>query len=660
MKKFFVFMMALCCSAVMFAGGGIFEAWLTYGVNGEAVAAHQVNADEVNLGIVNGFQIDSFFVKVWQEGGENFDPVKVGYKLDGGEVQELELKWKSDLSDKDREWAGELKKDFVAELEDGDHSLEMWFHGTLHNGENTNEVYMNNDGKNYKFNFTKGTPPEKVTSWAVIGSFNDWASGFALEKSEDAAWSTLIPVEANHPYEFKIIRIVAQGEKKDTTWFGLPEAGHVMTYASCSNWLVYETIANEDKNAANVGLMSTLAGDYAFFVDVEHKSESEELAPSISVNIPEPAPDTREKREVVLVPGDLKSSNPTMLVHAFTLGKEPFSATMTVKKEGEDTICYTAQVPQELDSLIFVRAATEVNVWEDLNWGEGGNVWNQTEDLKIECDTARFVDWVYDTKYFKVCWCDNCEKPIPEGAILFKSKAFDYAANMPFEKGIGEEYSIKVTYDKVQLDEFIIVTSEKLYKIAADAENMHRENCTDWTLVEDGENTKDVVINIDVPGDYTYIWKPAELKISVIYPEFKLLGDEYFIKLPFAEDPSGDWIWHDMEKDADTNLWSYSATWQDGGANIGLGKDDSSPSKYFDEASIDFGANITKPAVGTECKYIWNPDEQKLSVDYEKGEGIENVVYELDLNAPMFNILGVEVDNTFHGIVIQNGHKFIR
>ena len=37
MKKFFVFVMALCCSAVMFAGGDIFEAWVTYSVNDDAM-----------------------------------------------------------------------------------------------------------------------------------------------------------------------------------------------------------------------------------------------------------------------------------------------------------------------------------------------------------------------------------------------------------------------------------------------------------------------------------------------------------------------------------------------------------------------------------------------------------------------------------------------
>ena len=650
MKKVLLFAMALCCSAVMFAGGDIFEAWVTYSVNDEALDAHFVGknteeAPDVNLGTVSKFFIDSFFVKVWQDNGDHFDKVYAHYRYGSeGAIQNVEMKWKRDLEENNREWGGEVKLDIADPCVDGDHSLEVWFSGELNPNEQAK--YLSNNNKNYKFNFTKGTPAPKV--WSIIGNFNDWKSGYEMEEDENGSLNVQIPVEAKSNYEFKIIS--ASG--KDTVWYGLPSEGNVMKYGSSTDWKAFKT--KGDENKWNVGLRTTEAGNYTFSVDKSKQAEGEL---SFSVAIPEPAPDTREKREIVFVPGGVKSNNPAMFVHAFTKGKESFHAKMDVKKEGEDTVCYTAQIPKELDSLIFVRAATEVVDWDNINWGEGGNVWNQTEDQKIECDTASFVDWVYETKYFKVCWCGDCEKPIPAGAILFKSKAFNYAANMPFEKGEGDEYRIKVTYEKAQVDEFIIVTSEKLYKIAADAETMHRENCTDWGLVEDGENTKDVAINIDAPGEYTYIWKPADLKISVIYPDYKILGDEYFIKLPVSE---GDWVWHDMEKDVDTNLWSFATQWQDGGADIGTGKADSSPHKYFAEDAIDFGENKVKPEVGTDCKYIWNPAEQKLSVEYKKQEGIENVAYELDLNAPMYNLLGVEVDAAFHGVVIQNGHKYIR
>lgn len=43
----------------------------------------------------------------------------------------------------------------------------------------------------------------------------------------------------------------------------------------------------------------------------------------------------------------------------------------------------------------------------------------------------------------------------------------------------------------------------------------------------------------------------------------------------------------------------------------------------------------------------------------EGEEGFENV-YELNLSAPMFDLLGRQVTEEYHGIVIQNGHKFVR
>ena len=39
---------------------------------------------------------------------------------------------------------------------------------------------------------------------------------------------------------------------------------------------------------------------------------------------------------------------------------------------------------------------------------------------------------------------------------------------------------------------------------------------------------------------------------------------------------------------------------------------------------------------------------------------IEKVEVELDVNAPMFDVLGRKVNADYHGIVIQNGKKFIR
>jgi hypothetical protein len=38
---------------------------------------------------------------------------------------------------------------------------------------------------------------------------------------------------------------------------------------------------------------------------------------------------------------------------------------------------------------------------------------------------------------------------------------------------------------------------------------------------------------------------------------------------------------------------------------------------------------------------------------------VENVRPALNMDAPMYDVLGRQVDETYRGIIIQNGHKYI-
>ncbi len=49
-----------------------------------------------------------------------------------------------------------------------------------------------------------------------------------------------------------------------------------------------------------------------------------------------------------------------------------------------------------------------------------------------------------------------------------------------------------------------------------------------------------------------------------------------------------------------------------------------------------------------------------VSENCNSGTAIQNVTVTLDLNAPMFDVLGRKVNADYHGIIIQNGKKFIR
>jgi len=53
------------------------------------------------------------------------------------------------------------------------------------------------------------------------------------------------------------------------------------------------------------------------------------------------------------------------------------------------------------------------------------------------------------------------------------------------------------------------------------------------------------------------------------------------------------------------------------------------------------------------------PIAGKKLVDADE-TALETVINTLDVNAPMFNVIGQPVDENYHGVVIQNGRKYIR
>ena len=74
---------------------------------------------------------------------------------------------------------------------------------------------------------------------------------------------------------------------------------------------------------------------------------------------------------------------------------------------------------------------------------------------------------------------------------------------------------------------------------------------------------------------------------------------------------------------------------------------------------------------GTQTSDLWTDEDVCYTWENKKavlvdcgGTDVEDVELEslpmLDTNLPMFNVLGQKVDATYHGIIIQNGHKYLR
>jgi len=161
-----------------------------------------------------------------------------------------------------------------------------------------------------------------------------------------------------------------------------------------------------------------------------------------------------------------------------------------------------------------------------------------------------------------------------------------------------------------------------------------------------------IVFKLSEAGDVTVTYNATVFTVEGKFVAPEPVEKDWFIKLPVAEN---DWTWRAMDKQID-GTWTHTTVWVGGGANIHTEPADEG-AKYIKDEEMDFGANLVAPEAGTQCTFIWNPATEKLAVDYQL-QAIENV--ELNINAPMYNIFGVEVDATFKGVVIQNGHKYIR
>ena len=69
--------------------------------------------------------------------------------------------------------------------------------------------------------------------------------------------------------------------------------------------------------------------------------------------------------------------------------------------------------------------------------------------------------------------------------------------------------------------------------------------------------------------------------------------------------------------------------------------------------------------VDEDVCYVWNEEENKAEIDPEcSGSDVENITTEsipmLNTDLPMYNVLGQQVGIDYHGVVIQNGYKYIR
>ncbi len=176
MKRILSFLGALLLSTTLWAGGGIFEAWMTVQTNNENPVAYKVN-DGISLGTINQGKMDSVFIKVWKNNGTDITNVWAVCKIDNGDPMEIPCQWGKDLGGNDQEWNAKLDFNFLQGLADGDHKIELWAKAKTNKTDCDEFIYMNNDGANYAMTFTKGTPTPAEEGFGIILSDGSTVKG---------------------------------------------------------------------------------------------------------------------------------------------------------------------------------------------------------------------------------------------------------------------------------------------------------------------------------------------------------------------------------------------------------------------------------------------------------------------------------------------------
>ena len=126
-----------------------------------------------------------------------------------------------------------------------------------------------------------------------------------------------------------------------------------------------------------------------------------------------------------------------------------------------------------------------------------------------------------------------------------------------------------------------------------------------------------------------------------------------------------------------TTVYLYS--WNDGGATLYTGEwpgsemtQQNSKGWYYHQfdASVKEVNFIFNNGSGTQTADLWTDEDVCYGWENDKavlipcdGTAVENITTatpQLDITLPMYNVLGQQVNATYRGIVIQNGHKYLR
>lgn len=356
-------------------------------------------------------------------------------------------------------------------------------------------------------------------------------------------------------------------------------------------------------------------------------------------------------KTVYLVPNsNWKQSDAKFSANYF--GGEGITQSFTDFMTTTDGIHYETTVPDAAQTIIFVRhnpAATTPD-WD--------NKWNQTSDLAVSADNNCYTiaDGAWDkgdgtwstytpsveTPTYYITGNDKlvgAEQAWKSDAIeLGKATAGTPATHKFTNLAAGDTLRMKITNGTWDLN-FGYTALDK--------------DCSSDNILNDNDNN--VVFVLTAPGDVLLTFDGSRICLTGSFAapctdDYGIMVGTTYIAAVINTENTAEYMLLGVDLKQGDTFTLYNNCAQQAWV-IETIKDGST-------------ANITiaegKYLVGETGKYDFyftlNPDA--IYMAYTIPSGVCNT-YTPATDAPLYNLLGVQVDNTYRGIVIQSGHKFL-
>lgn len=304
-----------------------------------------------------------------------------------------------------------------------------------------------------------------------------------------------------------------------------------------------------------------------------------------------------------------------------------------------DAFTYKVDVPDGKDIVIFVRLS---NTCTSPNWTDK---WNQTGDLTITETNDCYTITAWGSGKSQGVWSlytapKNVTAYFVNKDAWSKVYAYVYAAkNGHFAtKWSGEE--LTTTEDVVKYPVYSYTFSSSFGTI----------------IFNDGGTNKTTDLTVDATKPYYYdgTWYTSLDEIpDICVPEYGIMVGEEFKAFTANTEKEGEYMLTGVSLKNGTTFTLYNsctkATWTVTPKEGSTEKVTIADEKYVAGADGYYDFYYT-PSIAGDALYIGYTGTTPTSVV---------TVTTLDRNAPMYNILGQQVDATYRGVVFQNGTKFL-